>query len=39
LAPGEYTLVHGESSAELTLPASATGRFTDMAPFFFCEPP
>ena len=39
LAPGDYTLVHGDNRADLTLPVSATGRFTDMAPFFFCEQP
>ena len=39
LASGDYTLVHGEGGAELTLPSDATGRFTDMAPFFFCELP
>ena len=37
LPPGDYTLVHGESSGELTLPASGTGLFTTQA-FFYCEP-
>jgi len=37
LTPGDYTLVHGESRGELTIPASGTALFSTQG-LFSCEP-
>lgn len=38
LEPGDYELVHGEDSADVTLPADAIGLFDDGSPGALCEP-